>query len=583
MTVEESIILSNGEAAAAEVTQTTERTPAESLLPHNTQSASSSNTQTVIQVDALVVGAGFSGITAIHRLREAGLTVKCMEASGDFGGVWNFNRYPGAGVDVEVPFYQLNIPEVYRDWTFSERFPGHEELRSYVAHIDKKLGLQRDTIFHATVNDASWDLHKGRWTVRTEQGHTASAKYLILASGLLHRIYTPDFPGLSNFSGDIHHSAAWNQNFSAKGKKIGLIGAGSTGVQLTQSLGKAAAELTVLVRRPGYCLPMKQRTLTPQEQHEWKRLYPLMLKAARESHVGFPVPATTKAALDVSKEEREQHWAYTWEQGGFSFGMQAFKDASRNKESNELMYQYWRSRVASRLTDPRKLEVMAPEQKPYYFITKRLPLEQDYYEVLNQDNVHVHDLSKIPLKSFTSNGLLMADGTEYEFDAVVLATGFDSITGSLTQLGVKDKHGVDLKTLWADGVKTYMGITISGFPNMFVVYSPQAPTPFVNAVTILEAQVELAVDIIKKMEEKGYKSIEATKEAESQWKKDLYAMTEGTLFPFTDSWWNNANVPGKKAEILAYVAGIKHYEAKCRSLVEGLQGFEVDFGREDGT
>ncbi|KAK4503141.1 hypothetical protein PRZ48_006568 [Zasmidium cellare] len=535
--------------------------------------------QSAIQVDALIVGAGFSGITAIHRLRKAGLTVKCMEASSDFGGVWNFNRYPGARVDSEVPFYQLNIPEVYRDWSFSERFPGHEELRDYVAHIDKTLGLRRDTIFHARVNDASWDQQKGRWTVKTEQGHVASAKYLMLASGLLHRIYIPDFPRLSDFRGDILHSAAWDPKFSAKGKKIGLIGAGATGVQLTQSLGKDAAELTAFVRRPSYCLPMKQRSMTLQEQHELKRFYPVVLGAARQSHAGFPVPPTTQAALDVTKEERERHWAYTWEQGGFSFGMQAFKDATRDRESNELTYQYWRSRIASRLTDPQKLEVMAPEQKPYYFITKRLPLEQDYYEVLNQDKVNIHNLSKIPLESFTSNGLLMADGTEYQLDAVVLATGFDSITGSLNQLGVKNKDGIDLKTVWADGVKTHMGITISGFPNLFVAYSPQAPTPFVNAVTILEAQVELAVDIIEKMETSGYKSIEATREAEIQWKKDLYAMTEGTLFPYTDSWWSGANIPGKKVEIMAYVAGIKHYEAKCRSLIEGLQGFAVDTGR----
>jgi len=388
--------------------------------------------------------------------------------------------------------------------------------------------------------------------------------------------YTPDFPGLSNFTGHVQHSAAWDQNFSAKGKRIGLIGAGSTGVQLTQSLGKEASELTVLVRRPGYCLPRRQRSLTTQEQHEWKRFYPAMLKAARESHVGTPGPAITKTALELSEKERQQHWDYTWDQGGFSFAMQAFRDVSRSKEANELTYQYWRGKVASRLTNPQKLEVMAPENKPYYFMTRRLPIEQDYYEVLNQDNVRVHDLKKVPLKSFTRDGLLMSDGSEFKLDAVVLATGFDSITGSLTELGVKDKNGVDLKTVWADGVRTHMGITISGFPNMFVVYSPQAPTPFVNGVAILEAQVELAIDIIKKLEERGYKSIEATKEAESKWKTDLNAMTEGTLFPFTDSWWNNANVPGKKAEILAYVAGIKHYEATCRALVEGLTGFELD-------
>ncbi|KAI4943526.1 hypothetical protein J4E91_009163 [Alternaria rosae] len=533
---------------------------------------------TLIEVDALVVGAGFSGITAIHRLRKAGLTVKCMEASGDFGGVWNFHRYPGARVDSEVPFYQLNIPEVYRDWKFQERFPGHDELRKYIAHVDKILDLRRDTYFHARVKDASWDQSTNRWTIKTQQGHVASAKYLILGAGLLHRANVPDFPSLSDYQGQVFHSAAWDADFSAKGKKIGIIGAGSTGVQLTESLGKIADEITVFVRRPSYCCALGQRSLTTHEQHVMKRFYPVMLKAARESHAGFPVIGNDKALNDASPEERERHWSYTWDQGGFSYGMLAYTDLFRSKEANEATYQYWRSRVAARLTDPAKLEIMAPEHKPYYFLTKRIPLEQDYYEVLNQSNVHIHDLNKTSLESFTKKGLLMSDGTEYELDAVALATGFDSITGSITRVGVKNRYGVDLKDVWADGITTYMGITVSGFPNMFISYSPQAPTPFTNAIPIIEAQVELAVDIIMKVERAGAKSIEATRSAEIEWKTHLNALVEGTLFPYTDSWWNGADVPGKKKEIMAYIAGIKHYETKCRANIEGLQGFNIVAG-----
>ena len=484
-------------------------------------------------------------------------------------------RYPGARVDSEVPFYQLNIPEVYRDWTFLERFPGHEELRKYIAHVDKTLDLRRDTYFNARVNDASWDESANRWTIKTEQGHVASTKYLILGAGLLHRANVPDFPGLSEYQGQIFHSAAWDEDFSAKGKKVAIIGAGSTGVQLTESLGKMADKLTVFVRRPSYACALGQRTLTEHEQHVMKRFYPVMLKAARESHAGFPVTGNDKFLNDASPEERERHWSYTWDQGGFSYGMLAYKDLFRSKEANEATYQYWRSRVATRLTDPAKFEIMAPEQKPYYFLTKRMPLEQDYYDVLNQTNVHIHDLNKSSLKSFTKKGLLMSDGAEYEFDAVVLATGFDSITGSITRVGVKNKHGVDLKDVWADGITTHMGITVSGFPNMFIPYSPQAPTPFTNAIPIIEAQVELVVDIINKVELAGAKSIEATRDAEVEWKTHLNALVEGTLFPYTDSWWNGADVPGKKKEMMAYIAGIKHYEAKCRANIEGLHGFDM--------
>jgi cation diffusion facilitator CzcD-associated flavoprotein CzcO len=225
-----------------------------------------------------------------------------------------------------------------------------------------------------------------------------------------------------------------------------------------------------------------------------------MRKASWESHAGFPVTEMDKALHDVSPEERERHWSYTWDRRCFTFGMLAFKDLFRSKEANEATYQYWRNKVAARLTDPAKFEIMAPEHKPYYFLPKRMPLEQDYYEVLNQSNVHIHDLNRSSLESFTQKGLLMSDGTEYEFNAVVLATGFDAITGSLTRVGVKNKHGVDLKDIWADGITTYMSITVSRSPNMFVTYSPQAPTPFRNAVTIIEAQVELTVDIITRME-----------------------------------------------------------------------------------
>lgn len=437
------------------------------------------------------------------------------------------------------------------------------------------LDLSKDTYFNAQVNSATWNQSACRWTIQTQQGHVASAKYLILGTGLLHRAYTPDFPGLSDYKGKVYHSTEWKEDFSAKGKKIGLIGAGSTGVQLTESLGKMADDLTVFVRRPSYCCALGQHSLIAREQHELKRFYPAMLKAARDSHAGFPVTGNDKALNDVSPEERERHWSYSWDQGGFTFGMLGYKDLFRSKESNEATYQYWRSKVAARLTDPAKFAIMAPKEKPYYFLTKRIALEQDYYDVLNQSNVHIHDLTKSPLKSFTKKGILMSDGTEYALDAVVLATGFDSITGSVIRVGVKNKHGVDLKDVWADGITTHMGITVSGFPNMFVSYSPQAPTPFTNAVTIIEAQVELAVDLIKQVEQAGAKSIEATRDAEIEWKSHLNALVEGTLFPYTDSWWNGGDVPGKKKEMIAYVAGIKHYEARCRSLVDGLQGFEI--------
>ncbi|CAK3965402.1 related to flavo involved in K+ transport [Lecanosticta acicola] len=512
-----------------------------------------------IEADAIVIGAGFSGITAIDRLRKAGLKVK----------------YPGARVDSEAPFYQLNIPEVYNTWNFTERFPGHQELRRYMAHIDKVLNLRKDTYFNARVADASWNESTNKWTIETEQGHTAIAKYLILASGLLHRTYTPDFPGLGDYKGEVHHSGAWPENFSAKGKKVGVIGAGATGVQITQELGKDADEMTILLRRPSYCLAMKQRPLTVEEQYQMKTFYNALFKAGRDSIAGFPNAQLGKGVFDDTEEQRKAQWDFAWEQGGFNFNLSGYNDIVINPEANELAYQYWRSRVCQRLTDPEKQKIMAPEKAPYYFSTKRSPLEQDYYEVVNQPNVYLHDLKEAPLERFTEKGMRMADGKEYEFDAVALATGFDSFTGSLTKMGLKNREGVELKDLWQDGVSTYLGLTISGFPNMFMSYTPQAPTALSNGPTIIEAQVETAVDMIKKLESEGVRYFDPTKEAEEEWKSNMNAMTKHTLFPFTDSWWNGSNIPGKKSENMTYIAGINMYEQQCRATMDGWRGFRI--------
>lgn len=307
-------------------------------------------------------------------------------------------------------------------------------------------------------------------------------------------------------------------------------------MQITQELGKTAKELTVFLRRPSYCLAMKQRKWTAEEQHMLKSFYPALFKAGRASRVGFPSEPRPEGVLDVSEEDRDAWLAEMWERGGFHFSLGGFSDTALNPEANEVIYQYWRKKICERLTDPEKQKIMAPEKKPYYFGTKRTPLEQDYYEILNQDNVKIHDLNQAPLKSFTEKGLLMSDGTEYEFDAVALATGFDSYSGSMTQMGLKNKDGVDLKDLWGEGVHTYLGITISGFPNMFMVYTPQAPTALSNGPTIIEAQVETVVDMIKKLEAEKAASIEATKQAEMEWAGLCDAMVstailERTLLP----------------------------------------------------
>jgi cation diffusion facilitator CzcD-associated flavoprotein CzcO len=420
------------------------------------------------ECDVLVVGAGFSGVTAIHRFRKLGLSVKCFEKAEDFGGVWFWNRYPGARIDSEVPLYQLNIPEVYRDWNFSQRFPGHEELRRYFAHVDKVLDLRKDVTFNAQVVDSSWDESTGRWTVKTADGHVTNCKYLFLATGLLHRKYTPDLPGLQDFKGRLIHSGDFPTNLDCTGKKVGVIGAGASAIQIQQEVGKVAKEMTVFLRRPSYCLPMGQRTISDEEHASWKSYYPTLFASGRKSVFGLPATGVDKSALEATEEERLKLWDNLWDRGGFNLLLLGYNDLPFNPESARLLYDYWASRTRQRLTNPKKHAIMAPRNPPYHFGTKRTPLEQDYYEVLNQDNVEIVDLNLNPLKTFEECGMRMEDGELKNLDIIVLATGFDSFTGSLTNMGLKNKDGQDLREVWKDGIFTYLGLTMAGFPNCFM-------------------------------------------------------------------------------------------------------------------
>ncbi|PPJ59252.1 hypothetical protein CBER1_10325 [Cercospora berteroae] len=490
-----------------------------------------------IHADVLVIGAGFTGIVAIHRLRKQGFNVKCFEQGEGFGGVWYWNRY--------------------------------------FEHADKVLDLSKDTYFNARVIEATRDDDKNLWTIKTQQGHVATAKYLILGTGLLQRSYVPDFPGLEKYKGDLCHSAAWLKDLNAKGKRIGLIVAGATAVQITEQLGKVAEELVVFLRRPSYCLPTGQRKIFATEHDQLRPYIPALMKASRESVSGFPTIPLSRSMLANPREVWEAELERLWSLGGFHANQATYRDICFSPEANEFHYQFWRKKVCQRLTDPEKQKIMAPEKKPYHIGTKRCPLEQDYYEVLNQPNVKLHNLKTAPLKEFTKKGIITSDGKEYDFDAVVLATGFDALTGSLTKLGLKNKDGIDLKDLWANGVSTYLGLAISGFPNAFMAYSPQAPNTLSNGTTILQCQIDIIVDMINKLEGEEIKSIEPTPEAEREWQAATSEFADRTLFPQTDSWLNGANIPGKKTEFSTFLPGIAVYERNCRDTFENWRGWKV--------
>lgn len=346
--------------------------------------------------DVLIVGAGFSGIYGLHKLRQNGLNVKVFEAGSDIGGTWHWNRYPGARVDSEWPYYQLHLPEVWRDFCFTERFPGRHEINRYFAHADHVLGLKKDIHFNARVNSATWDAGAARWKVQTEAGHVGIAKYLCLFTGLLHRQYSPDFPGLDRYKGKVYHSAAWPEDVDMTGKKVAVIGSGATGVQIVQELAKQADQLTMFMRRPSICMPTNNRTVTEAEQNSSKPYYPIHFNASRKSATGFPVPRPTRGIFELSDAEREAYYEQLWKFGGFHFGLGNFREVYVNRRANRLAYDFWAKKTRARMTDPVKRDLMAPIEPPYPILTKRSPLETGYYEALDQDNVEVVSLKESP-------------------------------------------------------------------------------------------------------------------------------------------------------------------------------------------
>ena len=355
-----------------------------------------------------------------------------------------------------------------------------------MAHIDKTLNLRPDVSFNAKVNGCTWNQDSATWTVKTESGACARARFLILASGLLHKTHLPTWTGMHKYKGVIRHSGEWDEPTNVTGKRVAVIGAGATSVQIVQELGKTASHLTLLMRRPSYCLPMGQRAWSKDEQDNMRAYYPALFAAGRNSAVGFPTARHDVRAQDVPAAEREKYLEGLWNAGGFQFLLRNYNNVVLEPEANKMVYDFWRKKVCERLTDPKKQALMAPERAPYYFSTKRSPLEHDYYDVLEQENVDIVDLNRHPVEAFTETGLqLGSEELSREFDYVVCATGFDSFTGSLCNMGLKSKDGVDIRDVWSDGVRTYLGMMFAGFPNAFMVYSPQAPTALSNGPTII--------------------------------------------------------------------------------------------------
>ena len=542
----------------------------------STTEATRTNNSAIEDLDVIVVGAGFAGLYLLDRLRSMGMAVQVFEAGAGLGGVWYWNCYPGARVDSPGPIYQYSRDDMWRRWQFGELYPSWQELRDYFHYVDEKLGLSRDIRFNRRVNQAEFDPAHNRWIVRSSDGSVASARYLVLCTGLSAKPYVPDLPGLDDFTGERHHTALWpQQGLDLAGKRVGVIGTGASGVQVAQEAAGVAAHLTVFQRTPNLALPMRQKKLDEDAIRRMKEKYPEMFDRRTKTFAGFDYDVLAKSALEVSDDERQATFERLWEIGGFAPWIGSFNDILLNEEANRAAYQFWRDKTLKRIKDPAIAEILAPAEPIHPFGVKRPSLEQHFYEIFNQPNVSLVDLRTNPIERVTPGGIRTAAG-EHELDILVLATGFDAVNGGLTSIDIRGPAGETLKDKWATGVRAHLGMAAAGFPNLLFVYGPQSPNGFCNGPTCAEVQGDWIARLLDHLRQGNYTRVEATVAAEEAWRAQVLALADATLFPRADSWYLGANIPGKPREMLSFTGGLPAYLAKCSESAErGYEGFAL--------
>jgi cation diffusion facilitator CzcD-associated flavoprotein CzcO len=528
------------------------------------------------ELDVVIVGAGFAGLYLLDRLRGMGMSVQVFEAGNGPGGVWYWNCYPGARVDSPGPMYQFSRDDLWRDWKFSELYPSWQQIREYFHYVDKKLGLSRDIRFNTRVNEAEFDPARNRWTVRSSDGSVTRARYFVLCTGLGSKPYVPELQGLSDFAGERHHTALWpQQGLDLAGKRVGVIGTGASGVQVAQEAAAVAAHLTVFQRTPNLALPMRQKKLDDDTIRRMKEGYPLAYQKRRTSFGGFDYQFLEKAASEVSDEERQATFERIWEIGGLAPWVGSFNDLLTNEQSNRAAYDFWRDKTRARIKDPALAEILAPTEPIHPYGTKRPSLEQNFFDIFNQSNVSLVDLRKTPIESVTRSGIKTAAG-EHDLDILVLATGFDAVTGGLTSIDIRGTQGETLREKWAKGVRAHLGMAAAGFPNLLFVYGPQSPNAFANGPTCAELQGDWIARLLDHVRRRDWTRFEATAPAEEAWRAQVIEMASGTLFPRADSWYVGANIPGKPREMLSFAGGLSTYMAKCNESAErGYEGFAI--------
>jgi cyclohexanone monooxygenase len=538
-------------------------------------SSPNSAAQTAEHYDAIIVGAGFTGLYMIYRLRALGMTVKVFEAGDGVGGTWYWNRYPGARCDVESMEYSYSFSkELEQEWQWTERYPGQPEILRYLSHVADRFDLRRDISFETRVTAAHYDETAGLWNVTTDRGQQVSGRFCIMASGCLSTPRIPPFAGIENFKGKWYHTGHWpHERVDFTGQRVGVIGTGSTGIQVVPMVAKEAKHLYVFQRTPNFSVPAHNGPLDREQERALKARYTEHRADARASVFGIPCEMTTELALDASPEERQQRFEAAWGYGGATRVLLAYADLLATEEANETVAEFVRNKIRSIVKDPQVAALLTPTDHPLG--TKRICVDTDYYATYNRTNVTLVDVRKAPIVEITATGLRTADA-HYELDTLVFATGFDAMTGALLNVDIRGRGGRALKDKWRDGPAAYLGIATAGFPNLFIMTGPGSPSVLSNMVVSIEQHVEWTADCIEYLRRKGLRTIEATPDAENHWVAHVNEVANTTLFPKANSWYIGANIPGKPRVFMPYVGGVGPYAELCRGVAQkDYEGFAL--------
>ena len=528
------------------------------------------------QYDVIVIGAGFAGMYAVYKFRQLGFRVLAYEKGDDVGGVWYWNRYPGARCDCESYYYSYSFSkELQAEWDWSLHYSEQPEILSYLSHVADRFSLRPHIQFGTAVESAAFDEVAAKWTVKTSRGDVVTTKFIVSAAGCLSEIQQPDIPGLKSFAGELFYTAAWPKNgVEFRGKRVGVIGTGASGVQVIPRIARQAQHLTVFQRTANWVIPVWNGPMKAEFVDWVKSHYDQIRDTCLKSGGGVPFEVSHTRAKDVPSAERQKILERAWAVGGTRFFAQSFSDLLSDQEANDAAAQFVAKYIRSIVKDPKTAELLTPTDHPIG--TKRPPMDDDYYATFNRPNVTLVDIRRNPISGIDGNTLRTPGGT-YELDALVLATGFDAITGPLMAIDFRGRGGASLKENWAAGAKSYLGLGTVNFPNLFMVTGPLSPSVLANMPTAIEQHVDWIADCVTYMRDQNLSTIEATPDAQENWVSHTADVAQGTLYPKANSWYLGSNIPGKPRQFGVYLGGFNNYRERCNQVASNnYQGFAFE-------